>query len=176
MQNKTEKTKKSPRFGILDAVIILLIVAVIAGVYFRYQLMDWITAQRNLREYNVTFAIDNIRYTTPNYINVGDEIYFANGDTFGTLIEESDGASNIKLSITPASESFTENGEVFTLFYPNDESRVDVRGRIRCTGTFSADKGFLVNGSTYVAAGQVIRSQTELVTVDLRILSIEVAE
>ena len=40
---QTNQRKRAPRFGVLDAVILLLIVAVVAGIYFRTHIMDWIT-------------------------------------------------------------------------------------------------------------------------------------
>ncbi len=175
--NHTDKVKKAPRFGVLDAVIILLVIAAVLGIYFRYQLMDWITNTRNMGEYNVTFAIDDIRYTTPNYLNIGDEIYFANsGEHLGTLIEESDNASNSALIIQPSSETFYIDGVAHDIPYPNLESRVDVKGRLRCTASYSEDGGLLINGSTYIAPGQTISSKTEWVTVNLRILAIEAVE
>lgn len=176
-RNVGEKEKKAPRFGVLDAVIILLVVFLIVGIYFRYTIMDWISNQRNIKEYTVSFAIDNIRYTTPNYINVGNEVYFSSdGKYFGTILEESDSSSSVAaLSVTPSSETFVHEGKVIEVFYPNNESRVDVKGRMSCRGTYSEDGGFWVNGSTYVSAGQTIAVQTELVTVNVRILSIEAA-
>ena len=79
--HNAEKEKRSPRFGVLDAVIILLVVCLIVGIYFRSNILGWISNQRNVRDYTVTFAVDNIRYTTPNYINVGDKVVFAsNGE------------------------------------------------------------------------------------------------
>lgn len=173
MGSHNEKEKRTPRFGVLDAVIILLVVFLIAGIYFRSNIIEWVANQRNVREYTVTFAVDNIRYTTPNYINVGDLVTFASsGEEFGTIIEESDGMSNIALSVTPARELFTDDGEVIEVFYPNNESRVDVKGRLQCRGTYSEDGGFLVNGSTYLSAGQTVTARTELVTLELRILEI----
>lgn len=175
--HSTEKEKKSPRFGVLDAVMILLVVFLIAGIYFRSNILEWISNQRNVRDYTVTFTVDNIRYTTPNYINVGDKVVFAsNGEAFGTIIEESEGASNIALSVTPSSEIFTDNGHVIEVFYPNNESRVDVKGRLSCRGTYSEDGGFLVNGSTYLSAGQTVTVRTEWVTMELRILEIGAVE
>ena len=175
--NHTDKVKKSPRFGVLDAVIILLVIAAVLGIYFRYQLIDWITNTRNMKEYTVTFAIDDIRYTTPNYLNIGDEVYFASsGDRLGTLIEESDDASNSALSTVPALKTVYIDGVPYEIQYPNNESRADVKGRLRCTGSYSEDGGLLINGSTYIAPGQTVSSKTEWVTVDLRILAIEAVE
>ncbi len=175
MQNrKIQKEKKSPRFGVLDAVIILLVVALIVGIYFRSNIIEWISNQRNVKDYTVTFAVDNIRYTTPNYINVGDRVVFADsGEELGMIIEESDGKSNIALSVTPASEIFSEDGKIIEVFYPNNESRVDVKGRLQCRGTYSENGGFLANGSSYLSAGQTVKVRTELVTLEIRILAIE---
>ena len=178
MQNRNaSKEKKSPRFGVLDAMIILLVVALVIGIYFRSNIIDWISNQRNIKDYTVTFAVDNIRYTTPNYINVGDSIVFAtSGEEFGTIIEESDGKSNNALSVTPSSESFIKDGKMIEVFYPNNESRVDVKGRLQCQGSYSEDGGFLVNGSTYLSAGQTVKVRTEFVTLEIRILAIEAVE
>ena len=173
-RNKT-KEKKSPRFGVLDAVIILLVVALLVGIYFRSNIMDWVSNQRNVKEYTLTFEVENIRYTTPNYINVGDRVVlYDSGDELGTIIESGDN-SNQALRPTATSELFLENGEFIEVFYP-EETRVDVQGRILCQGTYSEDDGFLINGSTYLSAGQTVKVRTELVTFEIRILSIEVVE
>ena len=173
MGNYNEKEKRTPRFGVLDAVIVLLVVCLIAGIYFRSNIIEWVANQRNIRDYTVTFAVDNIRYTTPNYINVGDKVVLASsGEALGTIIAESDGMSNAALNVTPAREFFTDNGQVIEVFYPNNESRVDVKGRLQCRGTYSEDGGFFVNGSTYLAAGQTVTVHTELVTLELRVLEI----
>ena len=176
-KNLEQKEKQAPRFGVLDAVIVLLIVCLIAGIYFRSNVIDFITTKRNIRDYTITFAVDNIRYTTPHFISIGDEVVMEeNGKPLGTIIEESEGNSKIALSITPASEIFTDNGEVIEVFYPNNESRVNVKGRLQCRGTYSEDGGFLVNGSTYLSAGQTIAVHTENVSMELRVLQIEAME
>ena len=161
--------KKAPRFGVLDAVIILLVIVAIVGIYFRYNIIDLISENKKLEKYTVTFTIENIRYTTPNYVNVGDRVYFASDDElFGTLVAFSENMG--ALSITPASEYFTNSsGEVTEVFYPNNESRIDAIGKLLCEGRYSDEGGLLVNGSTYLSAGQTIEVNTEYVTVAMRI-------
>lgn len=178
MENhNTEKEKKSPRFGVLDAMIILLVVCLIVGIYFRSNIIERFQAIRNVGDYTVTFAVDDIRYTTPHYVNVGDKLVFAeDGKEFGALIEASEGASDMALKVTPAVKTFTDNGQVIEVFYPNNESRVDATGRVHCRGTYSEDGGFLVNGSTYLSAGQTVQVRTELVAFNLRVLEITPAE
>lgn len=179
MKNKKEKSiRKSPRFGVLDAVIILLVILAVVGVYFRYNILNIISNMRDLKEYTVTYSIENIRYTTPNFISVGDEIYFADdNEKLGTLIAASENMG--ALSITPASEYFTDsNGNIKEVLYPNNQSRVDAQGRLDCTGRYAEDGAFLVNGSTYIAAGQYINVKTEAVTVTIRIeeIALKVSE
>ena len=70
------KVRKAPRFGVLDAVIILLVIIVVVSVYFRYNIVEMLSNSANLKEYTVSYTIDDVRYTTPNYINVGDKVYF----------------------------------------------------------------------------------------------------
>ena len=176
MKVNETKTKKSVRFGILDAVIILVVLIAVVGVYFRYSLLNIITGAQHMDEYTVSYSIENIRYTTVNYINIGDKLYFAdNGDDFGTLISVSENMGAV--SYTPSSEYFTKsNGEIVEVIYPNNQSRVDALGRLNCVGRYSDDGGFLVNGSTYIASGQFINVHTDYVTVTIRVEEIALAE
>ncbi len=170
MKNKKEKKiTNAPRFGVLDAVIILLVIVAVVGVYFRYNILDFVSQARDIKDYTVSYSIENIRYTTPNFINVGDKVYFSdNGDDFGELIAVSENMG--ALSITPASEYFTKStGEIVEVLYPDSQSRVDANGRLVCEGRYSDEGGFLVNGSTYIAAGQTVSVKTEYVSLTIRI-------
>lgn len=166
---KEIKTRKIPKFGVLDAVIVLLVIVAVVGVYFRYNIVELISNTKNLGDYTVSFSIENIRYTTPNFVDVGDNVYFASDDEdFGTLINVSENMG--ALNITPASEMFTNStGEIVEVFYPNSESRIDASGRLSCKGRYSDDGAFLVNGSTYIASGQYVNVKTEFITVTIRI-------
>lgn len=169
MNNRKEKAVKGPRFGILDFVIILLIIIAVVGVYFRYNIINFFEDAQNIKEYNVSFSIKNIRRNTENFINIGDKVYFvSNGEDFGTLtnVEENMGALKPKMS----TETFTNSkGEMIDVAYPDNQSRIDAEGRMICSGRYSDDGGFLVNGSTYVAPGQYIDVKTEYVTVTIRV-------
>ncbi|MBQ9085908.1 MAG: DUF4330 family protein [Clostridia bacterium] len=173
--NDMEMANRMPKFKALDAVVILLVLVAVVGIYFRYNLMDTFLSRKDIRDYTVSFSVKDIRYTTPNYLNVGDAIYDASsGEQIGTLIEESDDMSNIALRVTPASQFFTkDDGTIAEVFYPNDESRVNANGRMSCRGSYTQDGGFLLNGSQYLSAGQTISVRTELVTFVLTITEIE---
>lgn len=175
-ENKNKYGRALPRFGVLDAVIILLVVAAICGIYFRYNIMDAISQKKNIKDYTVEFAIENINSTTTRYIQENDEVRFAsNGEVLGSFIKNANSMSDSILSITPASKMFTEQGKVIKVYYPED-TRVDVKGWLRCKGTYSENGIFLVNGSVAVSSGELITVNTDEVTVTLRIVSIAAFE
>ena len=165
----TTKTVKPPKFGVLDALIILLVIVVILSIYFRYNIVQWLSNSTDLKDYTVSYTVEDIRYTTPNYINIGDKVYFADsGAEFGTLINVSENMG--ALSITPASQFFTDSkGNIVEVFYPNSETRVSAIGKLVCTGRYSDDGSFFVNGSIFIASGQYIKINTPYTTVTIRI-------
>ena len=169
MNKTTNKVKKVPRFSVLDIVIVLLVVVAIVGVYFRYNIIDIVTNAMDIKEYTVSYTIENIRAETPKkYVNIGDKMYFADsGDEFGTLIAASENV--VALSSDIASETFvTADGKVVTSPYPMDK-RVMATGRLNCEGKYSSDGRFLVNGLTHITMGQYVDVKTEMVTVTIRI-------
>ena len=171
-KTKAEK-KNAPHFNIIDAMIIILVIAAVVGIYFRYNIIDFLTNDKNNDEYVVSFSVENVRYTTPNYIRVGDTVYFkSNGDVLGKFISESENQN--PLNITIASEDFVKSsGEIVKIHYPDGESRVNLSGRLLCEGSYTAEGGFCIDGSTYIAAGQTIEVYTETVSFVLRVTSIE---
>ena len=173
-----EQVKNTPRFHVLDAVIILLVILAVVGVYFRYNILDYLTGEHNMKDFTVSFSIEDIRYTTPNYVHVNEVVYFSDdGDQMGKLLEVSEDMSNIALSVTPASKVFVDSdGTIKKVYYPNNESRVNANGRMLCRGTYSSDGGFLINGSRYICAGQSIAVQTETVSVTITVTDIQIKE
>jgi hypothetical protein len=116
-----DKTKKindvaRPRFNALDALIVLLVVLAGVGIYFRYTIIDFITDNQQNKDYIVAFSVEDIRYTTPDHINIGDKVYLASsGSYMGELISESDNRG--ALNVTPASKYFhDDDGNVIEVF------------------------------------------------------------
>ncbi len=174
---KAKKQKKDrsnvPHFNVIDAMIVMLVIAAVLGMFFRYNIIDFLTADKNDERYVVSFSIEDIKYTTPNYISVGDKVYFkSTGDIMGTLISESENQG--ALNITPAIKHFTDSkGNIQAIFYPNEESRVDAKGRLVCLGNYTEGSGFCIDGNVYIASGQYVEVYTELVSFSLKITSIE---
>ena len=148
-----EKVRKFPRFGILDAVIILLVISVVVGIVFRYNLFKTFTELKDLNEFAISFSVKNIESTTQYEIDIGDGVYFKDsGEHLGKIMKSSD-ASGEALNISPSTQTFIENGSAITVAYPIN-TRIDATGRIKCEGKLSSDGTFLLNGSDYLSAGQ----------------------
>lgn len=170
-----EKVRRFPRFGILDAVIILLVISVIVAMAFRYNLFKTLTELKDLDEFAISFSIKNIENTTQREIHIGEGVYFKDsGEPLGTIMKSSD-VSSEALNISPSTQTFIENGSAITVAYPIN-TRIDATGRIKCEGKLSADGTFLLNGSDYLSAGQKYTVCTETVTVEITILGIELIE
>lgn len=176
-KNDAERVERAPRFRVLDAVIVLLIVTAVIGIYFRYNILDALTAEKNLKEYTVSFSVDDVRHTTENYLHVNDTVYFdENGEILGTLLTAFENGNRV-WSTKPTWKFFVDDeGAIQKVDYPNSESRVNAEGRLLCKGSYSEDGGFLVNGSRYLSAGQTIAVYTELVSISITILNIEAVE
>ena len=81
--NEAAQKRRSPRVSVLDAVIILLVIIAVVGVYFRYNIIGFISGAQNLDDYAISYSIKNIRYTTPSYINGGNGVHHIGEDAFG---------------------------------------------------------------------------------------------
>ena len=88
-----KKERRLPKLHLLDIVIILLVIAVLVGIYFRYNVFDMIGNLQNQNEVNVTFSVENIQDTTRYYIDIGDAVIGGNGT--GKQLLDGDGASQL---------------------------------------------------------------------------------
>ncbi len=171
--NGGEKVRRFPKFQILDVVIILLIIAMLVGIYFRYNVFEMFGDFQNQNDAQLTFTVTNIKDSTRHYINIDDVVYFkSDGKVLGSIMESADN-SDIALNFKPASETFIkDSGEIITVNYPSN-TRINADGKIKCKGTFSDDGTFLLDGATYLSAGQSVLVCTEKVTLQIVITGIE---
>ena len=59
-KNTEKKARRFPKFYIIDAIIILLVIAISLGIYFRYSVFDILGNSKNQTEAVVTFSVKNI--------------------------------------------------------------------------------------------------------------------
>ena len=176
-KESAEKVRNTPRFHVLDAVIILVVIFAVVCVYFRNNIMDYLTGEKNMKEYVVSFTIEDVRENTLKYVNVDDIVRFAeDGEEWGVIMTHIDN-SEIPFSKETAFQFFaSEDGNsLVKVYYPNEE-RVSADGRILCNGRYSSAGGLMVNGDRYLSSGQYVTVQTEMVTLTILITGVEPLE
>ena len=172
--NGEEKIRKKSKIKALDVVIILLIITSLVGVYFRYSILDTLTGRKHLKEYTVSFDITEIRYTTENYINIGDKIYFyEDGAEFGTIIEASDNTKEALFVRHSTVQLVPDNSSHASTYVYPENTFIDASGRIKCIGRYSEESGFLIDGKRTISPNDTIKIKTELVTVTIKITDIQ---
>ena len=160
--------KKSRRsvFNAIDISILLLILICAIGIYVRYERENSVNAGDGA-SYTVEFVCEKVRYTTVDYINVGDEIYFGGtnkrlGTVSGTVVSR------------PSSEEIDSDGKKVTVYYPSD-TVIDISGSFSVNGVMT-ENGFLIGGDTYIAPNSVIEISGRMVDMKVRVVSIKVAD
>ena len=63
-KNSANRSRRFPKFYVIDFIIILLVVAISLGIYFRYSVFDILGNSKNQTEAVVTFSVKNIKNTT----------------------------------------------------------------------------------------------------------------
>jgi len=168
MNEKKVKKDASRRFkfNAVDIVIILLVALLGIGIFLRYDMENRIFEGEG-EVYTVEFVCEKVRYTTADYINVGDVLYFTGstgvvGTVQGTLVSR------------PSSEEVVVDGKIITAYYPQD-TLIDITGTISVSGTMT-ENGFLVSGNTYIAPNSLIEVSGKYADFELKILSLKKAE
>lgn len=163
MNNEIKKGK----FNVIDALIILLVLACIFAV--AYRAVDGSSATDNLKEYTLNIKIEDIRGTSLNYFIANDSVRLASSNEYI-------GVFNSISSDFPAIGAYNENGE--SIFYPelegnsvyNEERRMAF-GHITVKGIMT-DDGFLLNGTKFITLNSELEIVTEHVSAKVKIIGI----
>lgn len=161
---KTEKKTSKYRFNAVDAFIIVLALLCALGIYFRSNIKSWMGIDKDLKEYSITFIVENIRASSDQYLTVGNEVYISStGLSIGTLSASS--------SLPATATLKNEFGETVEVTYP-ENTNIDVTGTITCKG-IQKDDGFYLKGSYLISPGTVINANTEMFDFSFTVISIE---
>jgi len=170
---KEKKVGVRRRFNVLDAILILLAILCIVGVWQRKNLQELFASGETLDAYTITFEVRELRSTTVDLLTKDTAFYLQDGDetvALGTLTE------NVAAS---AATVYLQNsdGEMVEAVYPQDDYdyRLDVKGTLACRGTLH-DEHFHVEGKVHLTVNQVIRIHSEKVDLEIRILDIQKVE
>lgn len=160
---------KKFKFNILDVVIVIVVVACIAGIALRYNLADKIGLTKN-QEAVVTFLAPNVRTDVARESFVDGDMYYCkkfNGN-FGELIRLDE------FIYEPAVRMKEDENGVMresTLSH-----RSDVTGYIKVTGKYDEDKGFLVDGVNLVSPGKEYEIQSSNRSVTVLVMDVELID
>lgn len=168
MNGNNSKKHASPKkpFNAVDVAVVLLIIICAVSIFFRYDMENKIS-QGEDEVYVVEFVCEKVRYTTADYLNVGDTLYFADststiGTVQGTIVNR------------PSFEEVVVNGRNVTVYYPQD-TMIDITGTLNVTGTMT-ENGFLVDGHTYIAPNSTVKVSSKYADFELKILSLKKLE
>ena len=168
---KDEKnTTARVRFNILDAVLILLAILCIVGVWQRNNLQNLFTKNEEMDAYSVSFEIRQLRSTSAALLVKDTELYLEEGGeriVLGTLAENASSAA--------ASVYFEDqNGKIQEAFFPrvDHEYLLDVKGKLNAHGV-EHNGAFLLNGQMHLAVNSTVVVHTETADLEIRITNIE---
>lgn len=165
----TKNNQNKPKFNAIDAVVIILIIACIAGVLYNAFFGNGYKNDPNLEEYRIYFKIDDIKSTSADYFVPGDTVVIkSSGKTLGMLDEI--------VQRIPAVGAYNANGG--EVLYPNvenatiyDATRYLLVGSISVRGIMT-ETGFLLNGESYIAPNSEFTICTKFIEANIRIISI----
>ena len=172
---EAQKTKKrsGARFNVIDFLIVLISLLCILSLVARYtNVLNKIGISDQLQQYEISFTVKNLRYTTPSFFHIEDKVYLQNGKQtyLGTLLSREVGSTDA-LTITLSSQYIQEETGFISAYYA-ENTLVDVSGRILCEGTINDEGCFLLGGDLYMADGQTLSVYTDMVSFELTIMGI----
>lgn len=160
-----EKNTSRVHFNLLDAVIVLAIIAVLAGVTLRYNLVDKLGIQSSRDSAEISFLISEISETSVDALVQGDVFYDGkNGAKLGELVSKT----------SSFAEAFVENADGY-LIKAYNEAYYDVRGKILAVGKMT-DDGFMLNGTNFLSAGKTLQVYSKNSKVTILITDISAVE
>ena len=159
--NTNEKAKRRISFSVIDFVIILVGIALIAGMIVRYDIVNKLFSKTKLTDARVTFVAEALTPAQASALKEGTQ-FFSNGTLFGTLYTvKSDNAL-----------IYTENTDGALLSSESSEL-LDADGSflIKVTKT---DRGYLLGGKQYIAPGSQFEIRANGAVISITIISLTV--
>ncbi|MBQ9920997.1 MAG: DUF4330 family protein [Clostridia bacterium] len=146
----TQDNKK--RFNIIDAVLILAVLAVFASVFIRSGFAEKHSekVEGGMLEYE--FVINSLKQTSGKRFEVGDKFIMQGSELVVGEITE--------VSVTDRAEGYIElpTGEIVRTEIPD---RIDIKGKAKVKGTVDSNGRCLMNGTMHIAAGKNIYAHTD---------------
>jgi hypothetical protein len=167
MKSDEKNTKRLFRRGnVLDIAIILILIAAIATVGYRYYQSTGADQAGDMKNVVVTYRVEKAPEAVAQAIKQNDTFYLdSTGGELGIALDVS--AEENSIFEVTAIEATTKNdsGETVTVTLPV----VNLSGGMICRGTIGEDGSFLLDGHTPITPGQHLTVHTETVTLTLTV-------
>ncbi len=159
MSKKSNSKKIS--FSVVDFAVIVVVLSLFVGVIARYDVVDRLFSKTSLVNAKVTFVAEAITAEEAAAFTENNKFY-TSGDVFGTLTTVTDPVNALM---------YRENSAGELVAYEHD-SLLDVRGSFTCK-VMKSNRGLLLGGNRYIAAGSVFTVRADGVAVKITIISVE---
>ena len=161
----TEK-KKRARFNSADVMIFLLCVLCIAGMVFRFVLIDKIENDAASQSAAVTVLIEGVSETSRQYLTDGTTVYLEDGTTvLGTVSA---------VTATPSPVYIYEDDGTITKMDSVD-GRIDIKVQISALGSLT-EQGFMLGGTRYIVPNMTLPVKTSMLDVSVLIMDVSIAQ
>lgn len=162
MMNKSvERTKI--KFGVLDAVVIIAVIALVLALVFRYT-TDKRLFTYETEKYAVTVKACGLQYTTMDLMSSNDTVFMEDGSILGTFTHAPTVTPTLKYSMTSA-------GDMVASYYP-DNTLVDMVTEIECELIVN-DGMIMTKSGAHVATGVILEVHTQTVDFTVEITEVE---
>lgn len=172
-----EKSKKRVlrRGNVLDFAIVLLLIAAVATIGYRYYRSNGAAGEENFKQVVIVYEVEQAPATMAQAVKPVQEIYLQNTKTLlGTALDISvQQEDDTVFEVTKIlGESVDEDGNPIEVEMPY----VDLVGGVWCAGTVDENGTFFLDGNTPITPGQRITVYTETVEFTLTVVTISTLE
>ena len=158
------RTKENKgRFGILDAIIIIVVLAVLASMILRYTADNMFFGYKT-DKYTVTLKATGVRYTSVDVIATETDIFTNDGKHLGTFMH----APTVTPTLTYETDS---SGNLVASYYP-DNTLVDIVTEIECD-LITKDGVVMTREGVHIAAGVELEVHTIYADLTVEIVAVE---
>ncbi len=175
MKTEEKTTKRFWRRGnVLDIAILLLLVAILAAVGYRYYQTVRATEDDALSSVRLTYTVKGALPVLTEEIRADETLYLdGTNEVLGLVVTHMQAPLGSPFSATPAQSVVQDaQGHYVTVVAP-DGARLDLTGVLICRGTIDEDGSFLLDGRMPLTPGQTIAVHTERTAFVLTVSDIE---
>ena len=174
MRNEEKSTKRLWRRGnVLDIAIVLLLVAAIVTVGYRYYKGREEALGAQMQTVMLTVQAEDVSAALPALIRLGEMVCLnSTNEVLGEIVLHPHATNDTPFSVTAARDVVSDaQGNLADIELPDAGLR-DIEGIIRCQGSMDGTT-FLWNGKTPTTQGQVLVVHTEYATLTITVVGIE---